>query len=177
MRFPRTMLLAGLMAFATAQADSLTSPTRPDYVISSAGLLDRAHRVLRVSQENARTWYAGLANLNDWPALLERSLLEALGPDSVRSRELGLGPLRKLLEEPTDSIQLSPEARQILTLLVHLLERQTALTQRSEELAEALERERLAHLETLKKLAALREIDDQIEQRDSADDSERGTEP
>ncbi len=177
MKFPRSMLLAGLMALASAQAEPPTRLAGEAHVISAADLLDRAHRVLRVSEENAQTWYAGLERLDAWPASLERALLEALGPDSVRSPEFGLGPLRALLNETPDSVRLAPEAHQLLTVLISLLESQPTLAQRSEDLAAALERERQAHLETLNKLAALREIDEHIEQHDSAEQNDHSSEP
>lgn len=177
MRYPPSLLMAGLLALVTTQVQPQEPEGRPDAVITSSDLLDRADRALRVSKESARTWHAGLAHLESWPATLEKALLEALRPDSVPSRELGLDYLVEILDASPDPSRLSPDARQILTLIVSLLERQKSLTEQSERLAEALEQERLAHLDTLTKLAALREIDDQIEERDAADDDTDRTEP
>lgn len=177
MRCPPSILMAGLLILATAQLQSQEPDYRSDEVISGSDLLDRTDRALRVSDESARTWHAGLTHLDTWPATLEKALLEALRPDSIDSRELGVDYLVEILDASPDPSRLSPDARRILTLMVSLLERQEELSEQSEALAEALEQERLAHLETLTKLAALREIDVQIEEREAADDDTSRSEP
>lgn len=135
--------------------------------IHGPDIINRVDRVLRVSPSTARTWHAGVASLDTWPARLERALLETLGPPELREAEAGLHALEILLDEASTSTPVTDEARETLAVLVELIDRQVALAREHDRATRALEAEREAHRQTTDKLNSLRQIDHQLDEREN----------
>lgn len=133
--------------------------------IDGADIIDRVDRVLRVSPATARTWHAGVAGLDAWPARLEQALLETLGPAELREAEAGLQTLRALLEEESPDTPVTDSGRETLAVIVELVGRQVSLARERNQSVRALEAEREAHRQTTEKLNALRDIDQQLDER------------
>jgi len=133
--------------------------------IAAADLIDRVGRVLRVTPATAATWYAGVVNLDAWPAQLERALLETLGPVELRQPEPGLQSLKQLLHQSPPDVHVREAARETLAVIVELIKREHAAAQQRDQARQELREERAAHQQTLEKLNALRQIDHQIDER------------
>lgn len=159
---PRLAALLLLLAAATgAGGQSQSNDT-----ISADDILARAERALQADDEHARLWYAGLSLAEQWPARLERSLLEVLGPPGVRDPDRGIDELERMAGEKAPDYRLEPAARSALEVIAALARRQLAASRDRQRLAHALDTERAAHLRTLEKLAALREIDEELDARE-----------
>ncbi|NEZ04732.1 hypothetical protein G4Y73_11265 [Wenzhouxiangella sp. XN201] len=161
MTFFRIFLILALVLIAAP-----ASAAEPDY-IDGAHIIDRVDRAMRVNPSTAGIWYAGVANLDSWPARLERALLETLGPAELRETEVGLQTLRTLLKEDSPIIPVTRNGRDTLSVIVQLVETQLALAHERDRIARALEHEREAHRQTTDKLNALRQIDHQLDERES----------
>lgn len=134
--------------------------------IQAVDIMDRVDRVLRVGPDTAATWHAGLANLEAWPARLERALLETLGPRELRNVEDGLQMLETLRDSPPADHHITDHARRTLSVIVELIKRIATMEAQRNRSNSALEQEREAHRQTLEKLNALREIDHQLDERE-----------
>lgn len=164
MTFFRIFLILALALIAAP-----TSAAEPDY-IDGAHIIDRVDRAMRVNPSTAGIWYAGVANLDSWPARLERALLETLGPAELREAEVGVQTLRTLLKEDSPIIPVTRNGRDTLSVVVQLVETQLALAHERDRIARALEHEREVHRQTTEKLNALRQIDHQLDERESNGD-------
>ncbi len=172
-----SLLAALLVAFgAPAPLAAQTDNTDPAEAVEADDIIGRVDRVLRVDADNARIWYAGVAQVDDWTGRLERSLLEILGPDDLRDPQRGLERLERLAEVAPNDRPLEGEAATTLVVVTRLLAQTVDAKRERRRMTRALQSEREAHLRTLEKLAALREIDEEIEARDRKND-EGGQEP
>lgn len=165
-------LAAMLAAVALASPGAAQTDNTPGSEAVDAGdIIGRVERVLRMDADNARLWHTGLAHVDDWTGQLERALLEILGPDDLRDPERGLEQLEQLADAEPDASGLDDTAATALAVVTRLLAQQIEADRERQRMARALQGERAAHLRTLEKLAALREIDEEIEARDrQADD-------
>lgn len=167
-RLVAVMILAGVALSAGAQSDG----ERNDEAITPTDIVVRVDRALRVDDTNAHTWYAGLTHVEEWTAQLERSLLEILGPAEIRNADRALERLDRLAQDmPTDR-HVERGANTTLKVITELLSRQTDSNRDRQRLSRALDTERKAHLRTLEKLAALREIDEELDGRDREPENE-----
>jgi len=138
--------------------------------IDSADIINRVERVQRVSAETAATWYAGVSNLDAWLAQLEQALLKTLGPGKLRDARSGLQMLETLLENrPAENTRITDDALETLSVVTELVRRSISAEEQRDRVASELERERKAHQQTLEKLRALREIDQQLDERKDSD--------
>ncbi|RFF29677.1 hypothetical protein [Wenzhouxiangella sediminis] len=153
-----------LAAFALFLAASCLQAETDE--IGGADIIDRVDRVMRVSADTAETWHAGVANLDTWPARLERALLQTLGPPAMQDTQAGMQALERLLEERPQGVHVDQEARETLSVVIELIRRAVSAQRESDRAASALEHEREAHRRTLDKLEALREIDHQLDERE-----------
>lgn len=160
------LLLATLLGTAPAFAQDRDDDDSSAQITSS-DIIERAGHALRLSADSARTWHSGLVHLGDWHARLERALLEALGPEDLRRGQTTAADLHQLLEQTPPESPLTDSGRASLELLAELIERLETLEASVRRLGEALDQERAAHQETQEKLAALRQIETEIEQRDN----------
>lgn len=133
--------------------------------ISSNEVIERTGRALRVSPDSAETWLEGLTGVDAPRARLEHALLEAIGPVPVRDRQSGLDRLREMLDDPSKRATLDAEAANTIRVIISLIGANTALAAENHRLRGALRDERETHQQTLDKLAALREIEEQLEAR------------
>lgn len=160
------LILAGAASLASAQSDGETI----DEAITAADIIVRVERALRADDTNAHTWYAGLTHADHWTARLERALLEILGPAEIHDADRALEQLEQLAKELPNDRPLEHNARSALRVVTELLTRLTDSDRERQELSQALDRERRAHLRTLEKLAALREIDEELDAREREPD-------
>ncbi|RFF28854.1 MULTISPECIES: hypothetical protein [unclassified Wenzhouxiangella] len=167
-RLVTVLILAGVALSAGARSGG----ERNDDAITPTDIVVRVDRALRVDDSNAHTWYAGLTHAEDWTARLERSLLEILGPAEIRNANRALERLEQLARDmPTDR-RLEQGTSTTLKVITELLARQINSNRDRQKLSRALDTEREAHLRTLEKLAALREIDEELDGRDRESESE-----
>lgn len=171
------ILLAG-MSFTVPGAWAQQGASNSEERISSDEVIERTARALRVSPDSAETWLEGLAGVNDPRARLEHALLQAIGPVPVRNRLAGLERLREMFDDEIRRGAFDAEAAKTLRVIISLIGANTALAGENERLREALRDERETHQQTLDKLAALRDIEDQLEARngetDNGDNGENG---
>lgn len=134
--------------------------------IGSADIINRVERVQRVGAETAATWYAGVSNLDAWLAQLEQALLITLGPARLRDPQAGLQTLETLLKtQPADSTRITEDGLETLAVVTALIRRVVTAEEQRDRAASELKLEREAHQQTLEKLRALREIDQQLDER------------
>lgn len=165
-RLGLALILSAAAVSAGAQPDRGTM----DDTVTAGDIAVRVERALRADDANARTWYAGLTHLDHWTARLERSLLEILGPAEIQDPDHALEQLERLARGLPDNRRLEPGARTTLRVVTDLLARLTDSSRERQQLSQALAREREAHLRTLEKLAALREIDEELDAREREPD-------
>lgn len=157
--------LPGPLSLITALLLTASAQAAPDE-IGGADIINRVERVQRVSAETAATWYAGVSNLDAWPARLEQALLKTVGPGKLRDSEAGLQMLEALLEpRSSEDTHVSEGAMEALSVLIELIRRAADAEAQRDSAASELEREREAHRQTLEKLRSLREIDQQLDER------------
>ncbi len=159
------LLLAVLLNVTPAFAEDVSHDASSEQITCN-DIIELAARPLRVSADNARTWHAGVIHLDDWQAQLERTLLEALGPEELRQGRSAADDLKALIEHSEAPRPLTVSGRETLELLSALIERLETLEARAQQNEQALERERAAHQGTQEKLAALRKIEVEMDQRD-----------
>lgn len=171
------VLFAGVL-FAFPGAWAQQGANSGEERISSDEVIERTARALRVSPDSAETWLDGIIGVDDPHARLEHALLEAIGPVPVRNRQGGLESLRDMLDDQNKRIALEAQAANTLRVIISLIGANTALAAENERLRAALRDERETHQQTLDKLAALRDIEDQLEARngdnDNGDNGENG---
>ncbi|WP_376697291.1 hypothetical protein [Wenzhouxiangella sp. EGI_FJ10305] len=167
-RLVAVIILAGIALSAGARPDGEGN----DDAITPTDIVVRVDRALRIDDTNAHTWYAGLTHIEDWTARLERSLLEILGPAEIRNADRALEGLEQLAQDTPTDRRLEQGTSTTLKVITELLARQIDSNRDRQRLSRALDTEREAHLRTLEKLAALREIDEELEERDREPDSE-----
>lgn len=130
-------------------------------LLDVAGVLDRLERSRRLSPENGVMLREGLRHMHHFVPMLELSLLELYGPAEVRNPANGLQRLEALLEE--GSAKLTLEAERLLHWLALTAAGQLDRERERATLESELEQERLRHLETLKKLEGLRQVERALE--------------
>lgn len=166
------LVIIWLLAGAAFSVGAQSEQEAIDEVVTATDIVVRVERALRADDANARTWHAGLTHADHWSARLERSLLEILGPPDIHNPDRALEQLEQLAEELPNERLLEQHARSALRIVTELLTRLTDSDHERQRLAQALDREREAHLRTLEKLAALREIDEELEAREREPDGE-----
>src|SRR5690625_7144113 len=103
-------LLLPLQAAAEARQDE-AQPSQPSSAQISAGdVIERAARVLRSDSDNAMTWRAGLDRLDNWPARLERDMLNLLVPAELRDLPAATADDTALLNEHSPALDLNSPA-------------------------------------------------------------------
>lgn len=171
-RYTVTALLLAGMAFALPGASwAQQGAGNGEERISSDEVIERTGRALRVGPDSAETWVEGLAGVDAPRARLEHALLQAIGPLPVRNRQAGLERLREMLDDEIGRGAFDTEAAKTLRVLISLIGANTALAAENERLRAALRDERETHQQTLDKLAALRDIEDQLEARNGDNDN------
>lgn len=167
MRMSECLLTVLLIApwIAVTQAGQPMPAEPDDSAISVADVLDRVERAGRISAESVELWKQGLDSMDHPVASLEIALLEIYGPAPVRDPARGLERLGSL--QADNSGQLPPETLRLLAVLANHVGQRMELEQQLQLVAAQLERERRAHLSTLEKLDALRQIERQLESQQS----------
>lgn len=158
------LLCAGLgpVLWAGQPGAGLSSPAREaGALIGVEDVLDRVQRYSRLTPENVEMWLEGLQHMRHPLAELELALLEIYGPEPARDPVSGIERLSLLAENPGGA--LTPDGARLLNVLAGHATRQIELERQVDTLASRLERERRAHLATLEKLEALRQIERELE--------------
>lgn len=164
--FTALVLVAGMGLGSAAGQTAFPSP-ESGTEITVTDVLDRVERYARMKPDNAGLWQEGLQNMNHPLAEVELALMEIYGPHGIRDPDGGLARLNTLMNQDHDA--LPAETRRLLRVLADQAGDRIELERRRERLAESLDRERRAHLKTLEKLEALRQIERQLETQQEAD--------
>lgn len=170
---PFDILIALLLALAAWNTAAAQSPAdqaddpRAFHVVTAEEIAERARRVLNMDPDTALIWHSGMVNADNWLVQLELALMEAAGPEDVRKPDDGVKRLRDLLEQGRRQGRLSSGAELTLEVVITLINDKAVLGAKRDMLRQRLEEERQAHLETLEKLAALRDIEQQLDQRET----------
>lgn len=137
--------------------------------LSMTEILARIDRNRRMSPESARMMISGLKGQSQPAMVLELILLESYGPEAVRDPASAHTRLQQLLADTR------ADADESFIVPLELLERELALrlelARDCRDLRAELAEERHAHTETRAKLEALRAIDEDMETRESENDS------
>lgn len=172
-RLPALLFALAFVVPMAAQTPAGNGAEREEYwAVTGDDIIERARRVLQMKPDNAPIWHSGMVNANHWLVQFELAFLEAAGPEVVRNRAAGLRRLNELRDQARQRGILTDGAGKTLEVLISLVEANAELAADRDRLAGELDEERQEHLETLDKLAALRDIEQQLDQRPEDDGEE-----